>query len=158
MSAQIHVLRDVRGSGEGMPGPERLSAFAQAAIGEAEGELNLRIVSAAESQRLNAQFRGKHKPTNVLSFPPELPPDWPVPVIGDLALCAAVIRREAAEQGKTLEAHWAHMVVHGCLHLQGWDHQTDTEAEAMEAREIAVLSSLGFANPYLLSADPDQAP
>lgn len=140
-----------------VPVPARLVEFARLALGESVCELNLRVVSALESQRLNAQFRGKQRPTNVLSFPAELPPNWPVDLLGDLALCADVIAREAEEQSKPLEAHWAHMVIHGCLHLLGLDHQTDTEAAQMEAREIALLAKLGFANPYQIIDDSPQA-
>ncbi|MES5951995.1 rRNA maturation RNase YbeY, partial [Cutibacterium acnes] len=91
--------------------------------------------------------------TNVLSFPAELPEGLPagvrMPLLGDLVLCAPVVAREAAEQGKSLQAHYAHLLVHGTLHAQGWDHETsDADAEAMEAREIAILTRLGFANPY----------
>ncbi len=148
-AATIQILRDVPDTEAGVPADEWLEQAARLALGDTAGELNLRIVNAVESQRLNAQFRGKHKPTNVLSFPAEVPEDFPVPLIGDLALCAAVIRREAAEQGKTPEAHWAHMVIHGCLHLTGHDHQDEAEAEVMEAREVALLASLGISDPYL---------
>ncbi len=148
-AATIQILRDVPANEAGVPVDAWLEQAARLALGEAEGELNLRIINAVESQRLNAQFRGKHKPTNVLSFPAEVPEDFPVALIGDLALCAAVIRREAEEQGKTTDAHWAHMVIHGCLHLLGYDHQDDAEAEEMEARETALLASLGIADPYL---------
>lgn len=149
MSTEIHVLCDVPSTEGGLPSEEKLAAFARHALGDMQGELNLRIVNGVESQRLNAQFRGKHKPTNVLSFPAEVPEGFPVALIGDLALCVSVIRREAEEQGKPVEAHWAHMVIHGCLHLSGYDHETDAEAEVMEAREIALLAELGIANPYL---------
>lgn len=140
-----------------IPAPARLVEFARLALGESSCELNLRVVSAVESQRLNAQFRGKQRPTNVLSFPADLPPDWPIQLLGDLALCADVIAREAQEQNKGIEAHWAHMVIHGCLHLLGLDHQTATEAAQMEAREIELLAQLGFANPYEIIDDSTQA-
>ncbi len=148
-AATIHILRDVPATEADLPDDAWLEQAARLALGDAEGELNLRIVNAVESQRLNAQFRGKHKPTNVLSFPAEVPEGFPVPLIGDLALCAAVIRREAREQGKAPAAHWAHMVIHGCLHLTGYDHQQDAEAEVMEAREAALLATLDIADPYL---------
>jgi probable rRNA maturation factor len=111
------------------------------------------VVGPAESRRLNAQFRGRDKPTNVLSFPVvELPPptgdgNEPRP-LGDLVICPQVLRTEAREQKKSLRAHWAHLVVHGSLHLIGYDHERDADANRMERREIAVLRRLGFANPY----------
>jgi probable rRNA maturation factor len=109
------------------------------------------VVGPAESRRLNAQFRGRDKPTNVLSFPvPELPAaaDGESRPLGDLVICPQVLRAEAREQKKSLRAHWAHLVVHGSLHLIGYDHERDTDADRMERREIAVLRRLGFANPY----------
>jgi len=99
-------------------------------------------------QELNRDYRGKDKPTNVLSFPFEAPAGITMPLAGDLVICAPVVEQEAADQNKTLESHWAHMVVHGMLHLQGHDHTDDKEAETMEALEIQLLAQLGFANPY----------
>ena len=116
--------------------------------------LSIRIVGAAESRRLNAAWRGKDKPTNVLSFPAPsrdrrgLPRDQHLP-LGDLVICAEVVRREAQRDGKPVAAHWAHMVVHGALHLAGYDHETGRrERLRMERREIAVLKSFGIGNPY----------
>lgn len=131
----------------GLPSAAALRGWARAALGEAEGELTLRIVDEDESRSLNSRFRGKDKPTNVLSFgyDGEM---LDVPVIGDIVICAAVVAREAEEQGKTLRAHWAHMVVHGCLHLLGYDHETDAEAEEMEREERTILAGLGFPDPY----------
>ncbi|OZB41718.1 MAG: rRNA maturation RNase YbeY, partial [Alishewanella sp. 34-51-39] len=103
-----------------------------------------------ESQQLNLQYRGKDKATNVLSFPFQCPPGIELPLLGDLVICAGVVRAEAAEQNKPLAAHWAHMVVHGCLHLLGFDHINDADAEQMEAEEIQILQQLGISNPYLL--------
>ncbi len=113
------------------------------------GELSLRIVDSPESQLLNKQYRGKDKPTNVLSFP-LADENLPIPVLGDLVICAPVVEREAQEQKKVIEAHWAHMVVHGVLHLLGYDHENDTEAECMEALEVKVMASMGYADPYLI--------
>ncbi len=117
-----------------------------------EGEVTVRIVSPEESRALNEQYRHKDKPTNVLSFPFEVPQEIAEALgdayLGDLVICAEVVRKEAKEQHKPLEAHWAHMVVHGLLHLQGYDHITDDQAAEMEALEIQILADLGFANPY----------
>lgn len=112
-------------------------------------EVTVRIVSNAESQSLNHDYRGKDKPTNVLSFPSDLPDFIEEPYLGDLIICADVVRREADEQNKPSESHWAHMVVHGTLHLLGYDHIEDAEAEAMEALETDILKRLGYADPYL---------
>ena len=112
----------------------RTAAEALSAAGRDEdSEISLRIVDSVEMQALNARYRGKDKPTNVLSFPAELPEGVTVPLLGDSAICAAVVEREAAEQQKDLKAHWDHMLVHGVLHLLGYDHEDDTEAAEMEA-------------------------
>jgi probable rRNA maturation factor len=128
------------------PRARDIATWAGTAIGRraAGGELGVRVVGAAESRRLNARYRGKDKPTNVLSFSP--PPY--AGTLGDLVICAQVVRSEAREQGKLLRAHWAHLVVHGALHLIGYDHEREAEAKRMERREVAVLRRLGFANPY----------
>ncbi len=125
--------------------------WAQGALverGEKLTEMSIRIVEKSESQQLNHEYRGKDKPTNVLSFPFENPPGLDLPLIGDLVICADVVKQEAAEQNKTLDAHWAHMVVHGCLHLLGYDHIEDDEAEVMETMEKRILLQLGFDDPY----------
>jgi len=111
------------------------------------------VVSPAESRRLNAQYRGRDKPTNVLSFPVAgspvaAAPDGEPRPLGDLVICPQVLRAEAREQKKTLRSHWAHLVVHGSLHLIGYDHEGDSDANRMERREISVLRRLGFSNPY----------
>jgi probable rRNA maturation factor len=135
------------------PARTKLARWAKAALGRraAGAELAVRVVGAAEIARLNARYRGRDKPTNVLSFPPApLPRAAPggVRPLGDLVICARVLRGEARSQAKTLEAHWAHLVVHGALHLIGYDHERAAAARRMERREIAVLRRLGFANPY----------
>lgn len=117
---------------------------------QAEAEVTIRVVDEAESQQLNFDYREKDKPTNVLSFPFQQPPGMELPLLGDLVICAQVVAKEAAEQSKPLAAHWAHMVVHGCLHLLGFDHINDADAEEMEAEEILILQSLGLPNPYLI--------
>jgi probable rRNA maturation factor len=115
-------------------------------------EMGVTVVGPAESRRLNSRFRGKDKPTNVLSFPAAPIPGSPASEtrpLGDLVICPQVLRAEAREQQKSLRAHWAHLVVHGALHLIGYDHERGAaEASRMERREIRVLRSLGFANPY----------
>ncbi len=126
--------------------------WASAALGRSGRgrELGVCTVGSAESARLNGRFRGRHKPTNVLSFPPaRLPraPDEPR-ALGELVICPRILRAEARAQDKTLRAHWAHLVVHGTLHLLGYDHVRAADARRMERREIAVLRRLGFANPY----------
>jgi len=115
-----------------------------------EAEVTIRIVDEAESQQLNFDYREKDKPTNVLSFPFQAPPGIELPLLGDLVICAQVVAREAEEQNKPLEAHWAHMVVHGSLHLLGFDHINDADAEEMEAEEVQILHDLGYANPYFI--------
>ena len=111
-------------------------------------ELTIRIVDKEESAALNEAYRHKPGPTNVLSFPFEAPPHLKLKVLGDVVICAPVVAKEALEQQKPLLAHWAHMVVHGVLHLLGYDHVQDNEAEIMEALEIKLLARLGHANPY----------
>ncbi|MDG9668186.1 rRNA maturation RNase YbeY [Hahella sp. CR1] len=132
-----------------LPSEEQLILWAQAALRETgDHEVTIRIVDAEESQELNAQYRGKDKPTNVLSFPFENPPGLTLPLLGDLVICAPVVFNEAVEQQKTAAAHWAHMVIHGMLHLQGYDHIIDEEAEVMESLETELMTSLGFPPPY----------
>ncbi|ETS29230.1 rRNA maturation RNase YbeY [Photorhabdus temperata] len=116
---------------------------------QSESEVTIRIVDEAESQDLNLTYRGKDKPTNVLSFPFEAPPEVDLPLLGDLIICRQVVEKEAEEQQKTVEEHWAHMVVHGCLHLLGYDHIEDDEAEEMESLETEIMQKLGYADPYL---------
>lgn len=139
---------------KGVPSAVEIRRCADAALREraAGGELVVRVVEEAESAALNRDYRGKQGPTNVLSFAFEAPPGVPSATLGDVVICAAVVRREAAEQGKSARAHWAHMVVHGCLHLLGYDHQTDAEAQRMERLEVDILAQLGIADPYLSDA------
>jgi probable rRNA maturation factor len=159
-------------SRRGVPHARSLNRWAQAACAHhsprvaktanRELELTIRIVGAAESRRLNRAWRNKDKPTNVLSFPAAslAPGANGVPSrlsakefsalqeLGDLAICAPVVAREAKEQGKPAQAHWAHMVVHGVLHLLGFDHENDRDADVMEAREMKILAQFGYPNPY----------
>ena len=139
-------------SAANLPTTEQVQQWLDAAIlpFQAEAEVTVRIVDNAESQHLNLTYRGKDKPTNVLSFPFQAPAGIELALLGDLVISAPVVEAEAAEQGKPLHAHWAHMVVHGSLHLLGFDHINDDEAEQMEAEEVTILQQLGFPNPYLL--------
>ncbi|MGI9213106.1 MAG: rRNA maturation RNase YbeY [Methylococcaceae bacterium] len=146
----MHLTFQLASASPHIPAADLLKAWAEAAhpSAPAKTEVVLRIVAAAESARLNQTYRHKPGPTNVLSFPFEAPPGVPVEILGDIIICAELVEREASEQGKSLMAHWAHLVVHGLLHLQGYDHQTEAEAWVMEQKEIAILDTLGFSNPY----------
>lgn len=128
------------------PGPASLRRWARLAAGDREGELGIRVVGSLESRALNARWRGKIGPTNVLSFPAS--PQLGGREIGDIVVCAPVVAREAREQGKSLAAHWAHMIVHGTLHLLGFDHARARDAKRMERRERALLARIGVADPY----------
>jgi len=135
----------------GLPTAEEIEQWAAAAVQPQsdEVEMTVRIVDEAESHELNLNYRGKDRPTNVLSFPFECPDEVELPLLGDLVICRQVVEREAQEQDKPLMAHWAHMVVHGSLHLLGYDHIEDDEAEEMESLETQIMTGLGFADPYL---------
>ncbi|WP_373181905.1 rRNA maturation RNase YbeY [Halomonas campaniensis] len=145
---------------EGLPPQADLEAWVAAVLARhdvpADSELTVRLVDAAESQALNRDYRGKDRPTNVLSFPFECPPGVTLPLLGDLVICHPVVAQEAAEQDKSLADHYAHMVVHGTLHLLGHDHLEDEEAEAMEQLEREILAEFGIADPY--RHDPGEAP
>lgn len=114
-------------------------------------ELTVRIVDEEESQSLNHQYRGKDKATNVLSFPFEVPEGIDLPLLGDLIVCRQIVEKEAIEQNKNLFHHWAHMVIHGTLHLRGFDHINDDDAQEMESLEISILEQLDIPNPYLIN-------
>lgn len=114
-----------------------------------EADLAIRLVDDREGLALNRHYRGKDYPTNVLSFPADLPEGVTLPLLGDLVICAPVVAREAAEQNKRLNAHYAHLTVHGILHLLGWDHEDEREAECMEQLEREILATLDIADPYL---------
>ncbi|WP_036115015.1 MULTISPECIES: rRNA maturation RNase YbeY [Luteibacter] len=150
--SQLDVAVGYATARKGVPAPASFRRWVEAALKGARRrkgtELSIRIVDAEEGQSLNLQFRGKDYATNVLSFPAELPPGVDLPLIGDLVICAPVVTREAAEQGKKAADHWAHLTVHGTLHLLGYDHIDDAEAETMEALETRVLAGLGIADPY----------
>ncbi|MGB5427886.1 MAG: rRNA maturation RNase YbeY [Gammaproteobacteria bacterium] len=135
---------------DGIPGEDTIRQWVLQALPEQkkEAELTVRIVDEAEITALNHQYRGKDGPTNVLSFPYEGIPGVATNLLGDIVICAPVVASEAVAQHKPLDAHWAHIVVHGVLHLLGFDHQHDDHAHQMEAREAELLASLGYANPY----------
>ena len=147
------VDRQVSIDAEGLPSKATLEAWVGAVLArhpdETRQELTIRFVDDAESQALNRDYRGSDRPTNVLSFPFECPPSVPLSLLGDLVICHPVVVAEAAEQDKALGDHYAHMVVHGTLHLLGHDHLEESEAEAMEALERDILAGLGITDPYL---------
>ncbi len=148
MSVEVDV--QYAATGEGMPEPGEIVGWVQAAVAgrRDNAELSVRVVDEAEITVLNHRFRGQDRPTNVLSFPVGDMPGMEVSLLGDVVVCAPVVRRQAREQRKSERAHWAHMVVHGTLHLLGYDHVTPADAEEMEQIEKAVLDSFGYKDPY----------
>ncbi len=145
MTLELEVQRPWTGEA---PDDAALRRWAEAVPLPDPASLVIRIVDAAESRALDRAYRGKDRPTNVLSFPFEAPPPVQDPHLGDLVICAPVVAAEAEAQGKAPEAHWAHMVIHGLLHLLGRDHQTAEDAAAMEAEERRLLAGLGYPDPY----------
>ncbi|MGQ0697081.1 MAG: rRNA maturation RNase YbeY [Panacagrimonas sp.] len=141
------ILIQRRVAQTGIPSASTLRQWATKALGVVAGDVTIRIVDEAEMQELNQRYRGKDKSTNVLSFPYD-GEGLDIPILGDLVICALVVAREAQEQNKDPRAHWAHMVVHGCLHLLGYDHVNDRDADTMETREKKLLAELGFPDPY----------
>lgn len=133
---------------ENAPTRAQIRKWALAAL-EEDAEVAMRIVGETEGRTLNHDYRGKDYATNVLTFPLA---DDPL-LMGDIVLCHPVVEMEAAEQGKTLEAHYAHLVVHGMLHLQGYDHETDEDASVMETRETQIVTELGYADPYRIEKE-----
>jgi len=134
-----------------LPSQQQLSDWALAAWqeeGARDAGVVVRVTDEAETRQLNHEFRGRDKATNVLSFPFDPVPEIDLNHVGDLVICAPVVAREAVEQGKQAEAHWAHMVVHGMLHLQGYEHETDEQAAEMETLETEILAGLGYPAPY----------
>jgi len=133
------------------PGDEDFRRWCELALRQrsADSELTIRLVDEAEGRELNHTWRQKDYATNVLSFPADVPDELlDIPLLGDLVICVPVVAREAAEQGKPQEAHWAHLVIHGCLHLLGYDHIDDAEADEMETLERQLLAELGHPDPY----------
>jgi probable rRNA maturation factor len=133
-----------------LPNSQQLCSWAQAVLDrhQSNGSLSIRITDETEITELNREYRHQDKPTNVLSFPMDLPEDLGISMLGDIAICAPVVEKEATEQNKLLDSHWAHMVIHGTLHLLGYDHINDDEAEEMESLEIEIMQGLGYKNPY----------
>ncbi|WP_217520704.1 rRNA maturation RNase YbeY [Vibrio metschnikovii] len=136
---------------QGLPSFDDFLIWFSAAVTpfQSQAEVTIRIVDQSESHQLNLNYRGKDKPTNVLSFPFEAPAEIELDLLGDLVICRQVVEQEALEQEKPLMAHWAHMVVHGTLHLLGYDHIDDQEADEMEALETEIMQNMGFDDPYL---------
>lgn len=132
-----------------VPGDEQFRLWVEAALqGATEAVLTLRLVDDGESRELNERYRGKNRPTNVLSFPADLPEEVGIPLLGDIVICAPLVGAEAEAQQKPVQSHWAHLTIHGVLHLLGYDHQEKKAAEEMEALEADLLHSLGIRNPY----------
>ena len=150
MSAIILDLQIATDDNQNLPTEEQIMQWLNVILPQFmdNAEITIRIVDEQESQQLNNTYRHKDKPTNVLSFPFESPIEIEVPLLGDLIICKQVVEAEAKEQHKSLTSHWAHMIVHGCLHLLGYDHILDEEAEEMENIEIDIMQQLGFDNPY----------
>lgn len=148
--ARVHIDLINNSNSKQLPGLSDLELWASAAVGERreEAEISLLIVDEAEGAELNQQWRNKNGPTNVLSFPSDLPAELGLPLLGDLVICAPVVAKEALEQKKSLSSHWAHMVVHGTLHLLGFDHIDDDQAEEMESLETDILARIGYPDPY----------
>ncbi|MGZ5054415.1 MAG: rRNA maturation RNase YbeY [Methylobacter sp.] len=134
----------------GQPDPQQIQFWVDTALADydQDTEIVVRIVGEQESAKLNEQYRHKSGPTNILSFPVDVPEGIELDLLGDLVICAPVVEKEALEQGKALEHHWAHIIVHGVLHLLGYDHIDDDDAELMENKEIAILNKLHINNPY----------
>ncbi len=150
---EMSVSENLDSEEEDIPDPATVQHWAEhACLCEDPVVTNVQVVSNDEMRELNNTWRGEDSPTNVLSFPMQSPEEVDLKMLGDLALCAGVINDEARQQHKPLQAHWAHMVVHGMLHLQGYDHVDEHQADEMEALEIRILDQLGFGNPYLEQA------
>ena len=139
----------------GQPDQEQIQRWVDAALEDVnqETEIVVRIVDEQESAELNEQYRHKPGPTNILSFPVEVPEGIELNLLGDLVVCAPVLEKEALDQHKALTDHWAHIIVHGVLHLLGYDHIDDDETKLMENKEISILNKLNIKNPYLQVKD-----
>jgi probable rRNA maturation factor len=149
---EIQVLSDALG----LPDEQQIQQWIDAALEgqERDTEIVVRIVNVHESAQLNKQYRHKPGPTNILSFPADIPDGIGLNLLGDLVVCAPVLEREALEQNKPLDHHWAHIIIHGTLHLLGYDHLEEGEAEIMEDKEINILQKLNIPNPYFEADQP----
>ncbi|MDW3094166.1 MAG: rRNA maturation RNase YbeY [Gammaproteobacteria bacterium] len=147
----INIEVQIAASADEIPSVEMFQVWASAieADSDEHKDVAMRIVDEAEMGKLNEQYRKKTGVTNVLSFPADLPGGVDIPFLGDIIVCAPVVIKEATDQGKSLHSHWAHMTVHGILHLQGYDHIDHVEAEQMESLETKIMNKLGFENPYV---------
>ena len=153
------ILMDLRIDSEDWQHIPELETLCQRALdagyslqeGKEESHVDVLLADDAMLQALNTQWRGMENPTDVLSFPAEVPKEVAPELLGDIAICASVVIAEAKQQQKSLDAHWAHMVIHGCLHLQGYDHVTDVDADNMERLETQLLHSFGYADPYTVN-------
>lgn len=156
-SMEVEVQYACDGGNLELPDREDLATWARAALGSAIGptDIVIRIVDVVEGRALNKSFRNEDHPTNVLSFPFDAPAELNDKHLGDLVICAPVVQREADEQQKPARAHWAHMVVHGVLHLRGYDHREPAAADTMEGVEVEILRRLGFDDPYAESSCRD---
>lgn len=159
LQLDVQLADELANYSDFLPSETQIAQWAQAALQAggcafAEPELTVRLTDNAESQALNLEYRGQDKPTNVLSFPFEVPEHIPLELLGDLVICAPIVEQEAQTQRKTPVSHWAHMVVHGCLHLLGFDHIKDDDAELMENLERNIMASLGYPDPYLDNEAP----
>ena len=156
MKLQVDIQK---ATAEPVPDEEDIRHWISAALENHpdDTELTVRIIDLDEMTDLNTNYRGKAGATNVLSFPADLPTDIKLPLLGDIVICAPVVAREAAEQNKTQDAHWAHLLVHGTLHLLGYDHIDESEAVQMEAMETAILATLNYPCPYSATSAMERA-
>ena len=146
-----YALDDSADTADFLPKPEQFKLWISAALSgrRTEAELSVRIVGMAEGAMLNETYRHRNGPTNVLAFPVDESTGLELPLLGDLVICAPVVEQEAREQFKSQTAHWAHLTVHGTLHLLGYDHHEEREADVMEGLEAEILAKLGYADPYV---------
>lgn len=154
VNIDITIAEAIESGDDEVPESSLITSWAQAAYqGSVEAVASVLVTGSEQTRRLNKEYRDQDKATNVLSFPMQSPEELDVQLLGDIVLCAPVINQESLQQHKSDKAHWAHMLVHGMLHLQGYDHIADGDAEVMEQQEIKILRQLGFDNPYKLPSD-----